>query len=274
MQKRLFAVLFCLALGSAGAAPADDLGTHQKAAGDRLAVLFTPHKGRIALPGGIATLDLPANFRYLDSADAARLLEAWGNPPGARSLGMLVPAGVNPMAADSWGVVITYDKNGHVRDKDADGIDYTKLLKEMQEDLEDGNAERNKQGSRAMRLLGWAEPPHYDKAGRKLYWAKELQSEGDDRHGLNYNIRVLGREGVLVLNAVAGIEQLDQVRAGMQQVTAFTRFTAGNRHADVDGSSGSSSSSSDKAAQYGIAALVAGGVAGSALRKFFKRCSS
>jgi uncharacterized membrane-anchored protein len=254
MHKLLFAALFCLTLGSASAAPDNDAGPHQKAAGDMLAVMFTPQQGKIALPGGIATLDLPANFRYLDRDDSARLLEAWGNPPGSTSLGMIVPAGVNPMSPESWGVVITYDKDGHVKDDDADGINYTKLLKEMQEGLQEDNAERKKQGYRAMTLIGWAEQPHYDKTSHKLYWAKELQSEGEQHHGLNYNIRVLGREGVLVLNAVAGIEQLDQIRSDMQQVTSFTNFTNGNRYADFNGST-------DKVAEYGIAALVAGGVA-------------
>jgi uncharacterized membrane-anchored protein len=253
MRKLLFAVLVCLALGSAGAAPDNDASAQQQE-GQALLVSLKPQEGRITLPGGIATLDLPANFRYLDSGDTARLLEAWGNPPGAQTLGMIVPAGVSPMAAESWGVVITYDKDGHVKDNDADGIDYGKLLKEMQEGLEESNAERKKQGYRAMSLVGWAETPHYDKASHKLYWAKELQSEGAMHHGLNYNIRVLGREGVLVLNAVAGIGQLDQIRKEMQQVTSFTNFTAGNRYADFNGST-------DKVAEYGIAALVAGGVA-------------
>jgi uncharacterized membrane-anchored protein len=40
----------------------------------------------------------------------------------------------------------------------------------------------------------------------------------------------------------------------MQQVTAFTNFTAGNRYADFN-------DRTDKVAEYGIAALVAGGVA-------------
>jgi uncharacterized membrane-anchored protein len=208
----------------------------------------------VSLPGGIATLDLPPAFRYLTPADSSRLLEAWGNPPGAESLGMIVPAGVNPMSPESWGVVITYDKDGHVKDDDADGINYSKLLKEMQEDLAESNAERKKQGYRAMTLIGWAEQPHYDKASHKLYWAKELQSEGAAHHGLNYNIRVLGREGVLVLNAVAAIDQLDQIKAEMQQVTSFANFTDGNRYADFNGST-------DKVAEYGIAALVAGGMA-------------
>jgi len=257
MRKILLATLVCLALGSAGAAPGNDAAGQQQAqqqSEQQLVSSFQPQEGKITLPGNIATLDLPANFRYLSVADSARLLEAWGNPPGAETLGMIVPAGVNPMSNESWGVVITYDKDGHVKDDDADGIDYSKLLKDMQEGLAESNAERKKQGYRAMTLVGWAETPHYDKAAHKLYWAKELQSEGEAHHGLNYNIRVLGREGVLVLNAVASIDQLGQIKTEMQKVTAFTNFTAGNRYADFNGST-------DKVAEYGIAALVAGGVA-------------
>ena len=79
-------------------------------------------------------------------------------------------------------------------------------------------------------------------------------SEDSGHHGLNYNIRVLGREGVLVLNAVADMSQLGRIKNEMQQVTAFTNFTAGNRYADFN-------DKTDKVAEYGIAALVAGGVA-------------
>jgi uncharacterized membrane-anchored protein len=135
MHKLLFAALFCLALGSANAAPDNDAGTPQKAGGDRLAVLlhapagqdYPARRHRDPRPAGEFPLPRPA--------DSARLLEAWGNPPGTESLGMIVPAGVNPMSPESWGVVITYDKDGHVKDDDADGIDYAKLLKEMQEGL-------------------------------------------------------------------------------------------------------------------------------------------
>ena len=45
---------------------------------------------------------------------------------------------------------------------DADGIDYTKLLKEMKEETAKANEERKKQGYSGMTLAGWAadwEPP-------------------------------------------------------------------------------------------------------------------
>jgi uncharacterized membrane-anchored protein len=36
-----------------------------------------------------------------------------------------------------------------------------------------------------------------------MYWAKEINFGGDSENTLNYNIRVLGRKGVLLLNFIA-----------------------------------------------------------------------
>ncbi len=166
-------------------------------------------QGRIKLPGGKASLDLPADFRYLDPQDADRVLsQAWSNPPGAKTLGMILPANVSPLEEAAWGVVITYKEDGHVSDEDADKIDYSALLKDMQESVAEENKLRTKQGYPAMQLLGWAENPHYDKGNHKLYWAKELGFGSGGEHSLNYNVRVLGREGVLVLNAVSSMKQI------------------------------------------------------------------
>ena len=252
MFKSLLTALLLLSLGSA---QADTPPAPAKLTPAQLVDALHFQEGKITLPEGIATLDLPASFRYLPPADAARLLsEGWGNPPGATTLGMIVPAGISPMSAQGWGVIITYDRDGHVKDDDAGSIKYDELLKDMQQSTTDNNAARKEQGYAPMTLVGWAEKPSYDQAHHKLYWAKELKVDGDQENSLNYNIRVLGREGVLVLNAVAGMNQIAQIRGEMQHVTAFTEFTPGHRYADFDGKT-------DKVAEYGIAALVAGGVA-------------
>ncbi len=257
MHRLLLAVMLCLTLGAAGVRAADQPAAPQaqQQSAEQFLASLNFQKGKITLPGDIATLDLPPAFRYLAPADTARLLEqGWGNPPGGTTLGMIVPAEVSPLSEEGWGVVVTYDKDGHVKDDDADSIDYVDMLKEIQEGMVEDNKARKEQGYPAMTLVGWAEKPHYDKAQHKLYWAKELHTDGSDANGLNYNIRVLGREGVLVLNAVASLDQLAQVRTEMQQVTAFTNFNAGHRYADFN-------AATDKVAEYGIAALVAGGVA-------------
>ncbi|SKA19184.1 Uncharacterized membrane-anchored protein [Trichlorobacter thiogenes] len=215
-------------------------------------------KGTIVLPGSMATIKIPDTFRYLSPKDTEQVLvNAWGNPSGDGTLGMIFPADIGPTSKNSWGVVITYEEDGHVSDKDADSINYDDLLKEMKEGVAEANKERQKAGHQTLELVGWAAKPRYDKSAHKLYWAKELSFNGEKEHTLNYNIRLLGRKGVLVLNAVSGIDQLGTVEKDMQTVLAFTNFNAGYTYADYD-------AKTDKTAAYGIAALVAGGVAAKA----------
>jgi len=255
MLKRLLTALLCLTLSSlVAAAPPEEAAPAKTMTAEQFLAQLHFQRGKITLPGGIATLDLPANFRYLSPTDAERVLvDAWGNPPGFHSLGMIVPAGISVLERESWGVIVTYEKEGHIKDDDADSIKYDELLKDMQASVLDGNAERKKQGYPGMQLVGWAEKPSYEKQSHKLYWAKDLKIDSGE-HSLNYNVRVLGREGVLNLNAIASIQQIEAIKKEMKQVTGFTEFTEGNRYADFD-------SKTDKVAEYGLAALVAGGVA-------------
>lgn len=214
-------------------------------------------QGKVTLPGGIADINLGENFRYLDPEDTERVLVAWGNPPGDMTYGMLVPANANLFDDEGWAVVIDYEKDGYVSDEDADKIDYDDLLRSMKQDTAAENEVRADAGYETVDLVGWAAAPHYDRASHKLYWAKELAFSGSESHTLNYNIRMLGRRGVLVLNAVAGMSQLAPVEAGMREVLAITEFNEGHRYADFD-------PKVDKVAAYGIGALVAGGLAAKA----------
>ena len=145
MLKNLAFALFLLASSATGICTAQASAPHMTAA--QFASSLTYQQGKISLPGNIATLDLPSSFRYLSPADAQRVLvDAWGNPPGAQTLGMIVPADSSLLTAAGWGVIVTYDEDGHVKDDDADAIKYDKLLKDMQEGTEASNAERKKQG--------------------------------------------------------------------------------------------------------------------------------
>ncbi|RFP09953.1 MULTISPECIES: DUF2167 domain-containing protein [unclassified Duganella] len=247
-MRRVLTALLCLILCAPLLAGAVD-------APEQLLAGLHFQTGRVTLPGGIATLELPPHFRYLNPEDSNKLLvDGWGNPPGAPTLGMILPANVDPLGAAGWGVIVSYEPGGHVRDDDAGGIDYAELLVQLKDAVADNNTARREQGYAAMTLIGWAEQPSYDAAQHKLFWAKELHTEGSNENGLNYHVRVLGREGVLVLNAVAGMDQIAQVRSEMKNVAALTDFTPGKRYADFDGKT-------DKVADYGLAALVAGGVA-------------
>ncbi|MDB6174956.1 MAG: Protein of unknown function rane [Chthoniobacteraceae bacterium] len=224
-------------------------------------------KGQIELKGGLAKVNLPEGFRFLGPEDAEVVLtKLWGNPPGgARPLGLIVPVKSGTpkesMARrDSWAVVIEYGEDGYVKDNDASKINYDDLLKKMQEGTRAANKERAREGYPSVELIGWAAPPRYDAASNKLYWAKEIAFESEGAHTLNYNIRMLGRRGVLVLNAVAGMEQLDEIEKAAPAILSMVEFQEGHRYADFK--------SGDKVATYGLAALVTGGILAKA--GFFK----
>lgn len=213
---------------------------------------------RLELPSAHAALTPKNNFRVLDAKDAqAVLTQLWGNPPDSDTLAMLVPGNVDLSAPDSWAVVVSYNDEGHVSDEDAAKIDYDDMLKTLKQAIHEANPERERQGYGSLELIGWAAKPHYDTAGKKLYWAKELEFDGNKEHTLNYAIRVLGRRGYLSLNAVSGMSEMDRVKNGMQGVLDMAEFNPGERYADFN-------SSTDKTAAYGLAALVAGGIAAKA----------
>jgi uncharacterized membrane-anchored protein len=212
--------------------------------------------GRIDLPGVPATLDVPEDFYYLKPADATKVLtEVWGNPPNNAEglLGMLFPAEATPFDSGSWAVTIAYDEDGYVSDADAKDIDYDVLLAEMREATQAANEQRAAAGYPPIALIGWAAKPFYDQASHKLHWAREVKFGDQPEHTLNYGIRVLGRQGVLVLNFVADMDQKDLIAGELDKVLAMAEFKPGSRYADY-------TPGMDKVAAYGIGGLIAGKV--------------
>lgn len=257
-RRGLFAVLLLVGVSAWARAPEQQEAAEAAEVAAPALPELHPRTGVVVLGNGLAKMNVPSNFGYLSPEDAEKVLvEVWGNPPGTKTLGMLVPSDVSVDSPEGWGVVIQYDYDGHVEDKDAASIDYAELLEEMQEGTREENKERTRAGFEAVDLVGWAATPHYDASTRKLYWAQELAFGGSKEHTLNYAVRVLGKEGVLVLNAVSSMVALPQVEKDMKQVLAFTEFQQGHRYEDFDPSTG-------RVAAYGVAGLVAGKVAAKA----------
>jgi uncharacterized membrane-anchored protein len=220
---------------------------------DSIMQSFNYQSGHIDV-GTVAAVDVPEGFKFLSSQDAkVALWKLWNNPPSDYVLGMLVPDSIDFMAPESWAIVYSYDEDGYVKDDDAAKINYSDLLETMIKESKEDNVNRIKEGYGSLELVGWAEEPHYDKASHKLHWAKKLRSDGDSIGTLNYNIRMLGRKGVLVMNVIAGMDALPVVKSKMNTILASTNFTSGNRYEDFD-------DKIDKVAEYGIGGLVAGAV--------------
>ncbi|HZV70155.1 MAG TPA: DUF2167 domain-containing protein [Saprospiraceae bacterium] len=211
------------------------------------------NSGEVSIAGEVSTLKIPAGYKFLDAPQSRTVLEdLWGNPPDEEIDGMLFPQQHFPLDSNCWAFVISYSTLGYIKDKDADKMNYDKLMKQIQEGTEEENKERIALGYESIEIVGWASPPYYDKLNKALHWAKEIKF-GDAEYGntLNYDMRFLGRKGVLSYNAVGSMDQLVEIRKSVPVLLEASSFTDGNKYADFN-------PKIDKVAAIGIGGLIAG----------------
>jgi len=260
MGKSIRAALAALWLGCAvaGLAVQARAETSPPAAEDAaeraLLASLHPRNGVVALPSAEASLNLGDRYDFLDAADAKRVLtEGWSNPPSAADgvLGMIFPHGRTFRDKGVWAAVISYEQTFYVSDKAVGQSDYDKLLAEMKSDAASMDEERKKGGFDVIRVVGWAEPPTYDRAAHNLVWARDLKFGDAKTDTLNYDVRHLGRRGVLSLNIVGEMPQLAEIHQAAHGLAATAEFQPGARYADHTWT--------DKSAGYGLVGLVAAG---------------
>lgn len=221
-----------------------------------------PQRGDIAIREAEVTLKLTEAYYFLNAEDAKKLLvQGWGNPPEAVEgvLGMVFPAGSTPLDDNVWGAVVTWTGDGYVSDHDAKEIKPDELLKQLREGEEAENRARREAGYGETHLAGWAQPPAYDATRHALIWAKNIKFTGEDVNTLNYDVRLLGRKGVLSLNMVASMNDLPAVREASEKLQAVAQFNPGARYADYK--------EGDHRAAYGVAGLLASGLGLAAAKK-------
>jgi uncharacterized membrane-anchored protein len=205
---------------------------------------------------GQALLKLPAGHVFVPQPQAGRMLNAMGNPgQDTRLQGLVFPQG---QGGDSWFMTVRYEAAGYIKDDDARDWNADDLLKSYREGTEAANAERAKMGVPALEILGWAEKPAYDTTSHRLVWAMSSREKGAAAteasakdQGVNYNTYMLGREGYFSLNLVTGLAELPQHKGAAHTLLAALQFDEGKRYADFN-------ASTDRVAEYGLAALVVG----------------
>lgn len=222
---------------------------------DSIEKSFNYEYGTISLKNNIGKIIIPNGFKYLNIEQSERVLtDLWGNPKYTdMTLGLILPENQGIMDDNGYVFNIQYDEIGYVEDDDANKIDYDELLTQIQDDSKEENKERIKEGYEPINIIGWASKPYYDKSKKILHWAKEIKFGDQEINTLNYNIRILGRKGVLVLNAIATIPDLTYVQNDIPKVLDIVQFSEGNKYADFD-------ASIDDVAAWTIGGLVAGKV--------------
>ena len=220
---------------------------------DSIEKTFTYEHGTITLKNGIGQIVVPDGFKYLNPAQAERVIvDLWGNPGGENiTLGLILPEDQGVLNERGYVFNIQYDEIGYVKDNDADKIDYDELMTEMQKEAVEANKLRKEQGYEPIYMVGWAAKPFYDGNKKILHWAKEIKFGTNEVNTLNYNVRVLGRKGVLVLNAIATMADLPLVKKDVPLVLDIVQFNDGFKYQDFD-------PKIDEVAAWTIGGLVAG----------------
>ena len=249
----LLALLLCLG----GASRAEDApNTPATPSAAQAALAAARDAARAAIERGPVTiklrdqaqLELPQGFGFIPQKEATALLGAMGNGPGPDLLGLIVPLG-----EARWFVVANYDPSGYVKDDDARHWDADKLLQNLKDGTEAGNAARQKVGVPPLKVTRWIEPPAYSADSHRLIWSAEAQRKDGvaEDPTVNYNTYVLGREGFISLNLITSASGIDADKAAAHVLLSAVSFNDGKRYGDFN-------SSTDKVAAYGLAALVAG----------------
>lgn len=200
-------------------------------------------QGRIALPEG---------YQYVPVTEAQRLMRAFGNRTGASFLGIILSA-----TGESWMTVIDFNKAGYVKDDDAKNWKADELLQNLKDGTEQGNEERRERGFREIEVAGWVEPPAYDEKTRRLVWSALVRGKGAPVGGsesVNYNTYALGREGFYQMNLITGSDRIEAEKKHARALLAALSYDEGKRYEDFN-------PSTDRIAEYGLAALIAGAAA-------------
>ena len=200
----------------------------------------------------LARIDIGKEYLFANAGDAKKLMEYFGNPPTNKEVGLIMPASDNV----SWFLLFEYFDVGYVKDDEKDKIDADAILKNIRSGTEEANKTRTEKGLPTIKVLGWHEKPHYDPKSHNLVWA--ILGEGSGGRNVNYTVKLLGREGYVSAIFVGDPDSLATAKPEVESLIAKFSYTKGKSYAEfVKG---------DKVAQYGLTALIAGGVGAAAVK--------
>jgi uncharacterized membrane-anchored protein len=214
---------------------------------------WTRGPASVDLGSDVARIALHEGYVFAGAADTKRLMQEMGNTVDDTEVGMIAPA----TEGEDWILIFEYDKAGFVKDDDKNAIDKNAILESYQKGTEAANEERKAKGHPGLHVTGWYEEPHYDARTHNLVWALRAKDDGGGEV-VNYNVRLLGREGYMSVTLVDEPAKLAVSKPQVERLLSSFEYKRGKTYAEwVPG---------DKVAEYGLVALVAGG-AGAAAAK-------
>ncbi len=196
--------------------------------------------------GSIAKLKLQEGLVFLDKDDTVANELSYGGVPSNKEIGSVFPTDEN----ETWSVFFDYDDIGHIADDEKNDIDADALLESYKVGTEAANKETTEENH--LFVDGWDVPPTYDDNLHSLKWSL-LAHDNKNETLINYNVRILTREGYISAILVSDPTHLAEDRKSFENIV-LSNFSvnSGEGYADFD-------ESTDKLAEIGLAGLIIGG---------------
>jgi uncharacterized membrane-anchored protein len=250
------AVILAATLGSLSAFAQTAAPNEAARKAEAVAAWQAASQAGVAGPTDVALIDqaklkLPLGYFFVPKTEGARVLRALGNVVDTTTFIGLV---VGTHKDDRWIVVIRYVKEGYIKDDDAKNWNADELLKNITQGVEETNKDRITRGFPELEVIGWIQPPAYDAATHRLVWSMLAKDKGqaeDEPKGVNFNTYALGRDGYFSLNLLSNSDRIAGEKAVAQELLANLAYNDGKRYEDF-------SASTDRIAEYGLAALIGG----------------
>ncbi|GAA4504132.1 DUF2167 domain-containing protein [Pseudaeromonas paramecii] len=196
-----------------------------------------------------ASLELPEAMVYVPAEETRRLMQAINGDYDDSLQGMVLPVSDE----EEWTMLLSFDPAGYIRDDDAKEWDPDDMLNSLKEGTEAANQERRQRGIPELEVLGWAEVPAYTASNHQLRWSATARDKGsqESNYTINYKTLALGREGYLGVNLITDTDNVNRLKPVAGALMSQLHFQPGKGYDDFQ-------EGSDKVAEYGLAALVAG----------------
>ncbi|MEO8839622.1 MAG: DUF2167 domain-containing protein [Herbaspirillum sp.] len=243
-MKRVYAVLSALMLVLAGVT-----ATYaQESPVGSLPWQFGPVTVQL---GNHASLRVPDGYAFLNTEGTKSLNTIMQNPPNGVDTYALAPKSL------LWVSLFSYEKTGYVKDNEQ--LNPDDILNSVREGTAAANKERKSRGWDEIDVVGWSSKPAYDEQIKSLAWAILAEDSRTHEDVVNYNTRLLGRYGVMAVTLVTSQDQLVSAIAQFKNTLTGFNFAAGETYGEYQ--------PGDHVAEYGLAALITGGVAAVAAKK-------
>lgn len=199
----------------------------------------------------IATLKVPAGFRFTGAEGARKMLEIFGNLTDGTESGMIAP--IDDQGDGDWQAVFEWNDVGKVEDDEK--LDAKALFDQMKEAEPAANEERERRGFEPLELLRFTTDPHYDEATHNLEWGILIRGRSGGE-SVNYQVKLLGRYGFMSATLLCAPELVEKSLPKFREVLKGFEWNEGKSYAEWK--------QGDPIAEFGMTGLIVGGAAAAA----------